>query len=89
MVDRICILQGPYTDVLRGPIMPGDDPTVWIDRDDPSIIAVCSNSGGGPLCGYLEEDMVTWKELPQILAGYDHSTWHWFEAPWIARFDGV
>jgi hypothetical protein len=71
--------------------MPGDDPTVFID-DETGHIALCSNNGG-PMCGYLEDDMVTWKDgkAPEMLASYDNnrSAWHWFEAPWISKFNGV
>ena len=95
---------GPFKDVLGGPIMPGNDPGVFVDPDDPSIRVLCSNvrpdqSPGnyGPLCGLLNEDMVSFKETgqstvpsswPRVMPSFNRTTWRWFEAPWLSKIHG-
>ena len=81
---------GPFVQATDGPLNGtdgADDPTVFVDDDDRAY--VCVNKGG-PLCGELNEDLVSWKSPPQLLPGYDHGDknggrWHYFEAPWLMR----
>jgi hypothetical protein len=44
--------------------------------------------GGGqgvkPL-GVAYDDLISWRIEPTPLAGYNKSTWHYFEAPWLMR----
>ena len=86
--------SGPFRDVLGGPVMPGNDPTIFIDPDDPSVRVLCSNvrpdqslGNYGPLCGTLANDMVTWEQQPAIMAGFNKTTWRFFEAPWLHKMD--
>ena len=75
--------------------MPGNDPGIFIDPDDPSMRVLCSNvrpsqSPGnyGPLCGRLREDMISWVEGPRLLDSFNETTWRWFEAPWLSKIGG-
>ena len=75
---------GPYVDQLGGPIMPGDDPTIFIDKKS-GLPHLCSNNKGGPFCGVLDNDMKSWKVHPDVLASFSGVASHdknWFEAPW-------
>ena len=75
---------GPFEQATDGPLnhtLGGDDPTIFIDDDGQGYL--CANKGG-PLCGQLNEDMISWKSPPQLLPGYD-GRWHYFEAPWLMR----
>ena len=83
---------GPFKDVLGHSIMPGNDPGIFIDPDDPSMRVLCSNvrpsqSPGnyGPLCGRLAADMVTGIDGPKLMQSFNQSTWRWFEAPWLYK----
>jgi hypothetical protein len=81
---------GPFIQATDGPLngtLGADDPTVFIDSDDRAY--VCVNKGG-PLCGELNDDLISWKSLPQLLPGFTHGDkdggdWHYFEAPWLMR----
>ena len=81
---------GPFAQATDGPLNGtdgADDPTVFIDLDGRAY--VCVNKGG-PLCGQLNEDLVSWKSPPKLLAGFAHGDddggrWHYFEAPWLMR----
>ena len=60
--------------------MPGNDPGIFIDPDDPSMRVLCSNvrpsqSPGnyGPLCGRLREDMISWVEGPRLLDSFNNT----------------
>ena len=87
---------GPFVDVLGAAIMPGNDPGAFVDPDDPETRVLCSNvrpdqSPGnyGPLCGFLEADMVTWRPgSPFPLPGFNLTTWRFFEAPWLSKIGG-
>lgn len=37
----------------------------------------------------LNEDLVSWKTTPEVLAGMNRTDWHYFEAPWLMRRRGV
>ena len=74
---------GPYVDVLNKPLPQmtcGDDPTVLVDPADGSVV-LCANCGG-PFCGVLNDDMVTFKTAPTMLSP---ALPHWFEAPWLTH----
>ena len=76
---------GPFEQATDGPLNGtdgADDPTVFVDDDGRAY--VCVNKGG-PLCGELNEDLVSWKSPPRLLPGYDGARWHYFEAPWLMR----
>jgi arabinoxylan arabinofuranohydrolase len=78
---------GPYVDILNKPLPEltcGDDPTVLVDPADGSLV-LCSNCGG-PFCGILNEDMVTFKTPPALL---NPMLPHWFEAPWLTHKNGT
>ena len=91
---------GPFIQASAGPL-PGtgsrgkfgnaDDPTIFIDRDGQGILCANGNlgcdatDGGCPDCGVLNEDMVSWKAPPKVLASFDKAAWHYFEAPWLLR----
>ena len=69
---------------------------LFVDPDDPETRVLCSNvrpdqSPGnyGPLCGFLEADMVTWRPgSPFPLPGFNLTTWRFFEAPWLSKIGG-
>jgi arabinoxylan arabinofuranohydrolase len=85
-VARASAPAGPYVDLLNAPLAEmrcGDDPTVFVD-DDGSVI-LCANCGG-PFCGVLNDDMVSFKQAPALLA--PALPW-WFEAPWLTKKDGT
>ena len=82
-VARASAPAGPYADLLDAPLPAmqcGDDPTVLVDAADGSII-LCANCGG-PFCGALNDDMVSFKTPPALLAP---ALPHWFEAPWLTQ----
>jgi hypothetical protein len=72
-----------------------DDPTIFIDQDDGAY--VCANLyetnksnlaqqfPWGPMCGELNEDLISWKTPPRFPDSFNQSTWHFFEAPWLMR----
>lgn len=73
---------GPFVDVLGGPLVPGDDPTVFIDDDDSAYL--CSNTGG-PFCAPLAHNMTALAAPQRYLNG----TPNWFEAPWLTKIRGT
>ena len=84
---------GPFVDQLGGALMPGDDPTLFVDKRTGDV-HLCSNLNG-PNCGVLGSDYKSWKHAPpnlqhwpagsQSIPGSDFTKagWHWYEAPWI------
>lgn len=76
---------GPFIDITPGgvPFMPGDDPTIF--QDDDGSLYLCSNPVTGPLCGELNNDMVSWKQVPRNLTDFEH----WFEAPWLMKINST
>ena len=79
-VARASAPAGPYVDQLNAPLKDlacGDDPTVLVDAD--GSVVLCGNCGG-PLCGVLNDDMVSFKTPPKLLSP---ALPHWFEAPWV------
>jgi beta-xylosidase len=78
---------GPFRDVLHHALTTGgDDPTIFIDDDGTAVLCVNQN---GPNCGILNDDMVSWKQQPSPVQGFNASVWQWFEAPWITKRNGV
>ena len=85
-VARASAPAGPYVDLLDAPLAAmscGDDPTVLVDSADGSIV-LCANCGG-PFCGVLNDDMVSFKQAPAMLSPAPP---HWFEAPWLTQRNG-
>eukprot|EP01047_Picozoa_sp_COSAG01_P021466 COSAG01_NODE_1246_length_11073_cov_38.365683_6_plen_710_part_00 len=86
---------GPFIDQLGAPIMPGDDPTLFVDQTSGDV-HLCSNLNG-PNCGILAADLkswripapglATWPSGSQKIPGSDFTkaAWHWYEAPWIYK----
>jgi hypothetical protein len=86
---------GPFVDQLAAPIMPGDDPTLFVDKAT-SEVHLCSNLNG-PNCGILAADLKSWRVPPPNLTSWPKGTqtiegsrppftktsWRWYEAPWI------
>ena len=78
---------GPFVDVLGGPVMPGDDPTLFVDRST-GAVHLCSNLNG-PNCGVLSTELTSWARAPpnltdwpagsQQIPGSDFTKlgWHW------------
>ena len=77
---------GPFVDQVGTSIMPGDDPTLFLDKR--GAVHLCSNNGG-PFCGVLNADLKTWRTPLAMLGGYNLTHREWFEAPWIADIGGV
>lgn len=70
---------GPFVDQLGGPLMQGDDPTIFVDRKT-GLTHLCSNAFGGPYCGVLNPDLKSWRVPPEVLpefAGASQRNWHW------------
>ena len=79
---------GPFVDITpnKTAFMPGDDPTVFADGTGTYL---CSNPGGGPFCGKLASDLVSWELPPRNLSGFSLSgPGSWFEAPWLMSLPG-
>ena len=90
---------GPFVDQLGKAIMPGDDPTLFVDKRTGEV-HLCSNLNG-PNCGILAADLKSWTMQPpnlphwptgsQTIAGseppFTKQGWHWYEAPWIHQIE--
>jgi len=79
---------GPFVNQLSTPILPGDDPTAFID-DDGTAFLCSNNGGGGPTCGQLSADMLSMATSPTVLPIAGLAAHGWFEAPWLSKINGT
>lgn len=95
--------SGPFNDAVGAPLMPGDDPTLFVDKATGEV-HLCSNLNG-PNCGVLDPahglkqwkvpppNLTTWPRGSQTILGssppFTKEGWHWYEAPWIYQIDDV
>ena len=56
---------GPFVDQIGAPLMPGDDPTLFVDQTSGDV-HLCSNLNG-PNCGILAGDLKSWRVHPPNL----------------------